>query len=68
MNREKKLWDKFNSCQPLILPPIYQNKTIKLEARDWDIDTPTQVPAQVADEEWEELKYCHYLRPPVTKT
>lgn len=67
MNREKQLWEKLNPRKPIILPPIYQESGTVLMPRVWDIDTRTEVPSTITDTEWEELKYCHYLRPPVKR-
>lgn len=67
MNREKQLWEKLNPRKPIILPPIYKENGTVLMPRIWDIDTRTEAPSTITDAEWEELKYCHYLRPPIKR-
>ena len=60
-DREKKLWEKFTP-KPIALPPIHMVEKPKLIPRFWDYDIQPQVIQQVTPEDWEELKFCHYLR------
>ena len=38
-------------------------KRSKFTARYWDFDTPIEITQTVTDKDWDELRYCRYLRP-----
>ncbi|XP_069140342.1 uncharacterized protein [Argopecten irradians] len=45
---------------PIMLPPIYSTKPLPVLTRDFSL--PTDPPAPLSDEDWEELQECRYLR------
>lgn len=61
-NREKKLWEKFGTFTATNAQPLYQQKRSKFTARYWDFDTPIEITQTVTDKDWDELRYCRYLR------
>jgi len=65
--RDKKLWEKFGTFTPVTNQPLYLQKRNKFTARYWDFDTPVEVTQTVTDKDWDELRYCRYLRPGLPK-
>jgi len=61
-NRDKKLWEKFGTFAPVNMQPVYLQKRTKFASRYWDFDSPIEFTHTVTDKDWEELRYCRYLR------
>ena len=65
-NREKKLWNRFMGTV-ITLPPIFLQRKTKFSSRYWDFESTTPAAPLIGDDEWEELRYCRYLREPTNR-